>query len=206
MIRRQGKSGNSMPEADMRGIVETDRQLLGNADPGSFGTLFERHGKAIYNYCFRRTADWSAAEDLTSVVFLEAWRKRKEVRLQGDSLLPWLYGVATNVLRNRSRSLRRYRAALERVPRGVEADFADDVAGRLDDERQMRAVLEAVRQLPTREQDVFALCAWSELSYEEAAVALGVPLGTVRSRLARARARLNTRLDISSERRPVPNE
>jgi RNA polymerase sigma factor (sigma-70 family) len=206
MIRRQGKTGNSMPEADMRGIVETDRQLLRNADPASFGTLFERHGAAIYNYCFRRTADWSAAEDLTSVVFLEAWRKRKEVRLQGDSLLPWLYGVATNVLRNRSRSLRRYRAALERVPRGVEADFADDVAGRLDDERQMRAVLEAVRQLPKREQDVFALCAWSELSYEEAAVALGVPLGTVRSRLARARARLNARLDISPERRPVPNE
>lgn len=195
-----------MPEADMRGIVETDRQLLSNADPASFGTLFERHGKAIYNYCFRRTADWSAAEDLTSIVFLEAWRKRKAVRLQGDSLLPWLYGVATNVLRNRSRSLRRYRAALERVPRGVEADFADDVAGRLDDERQMRAVLEAVRQLPTREQDVFALCAWSELSYEEAAVALGVPLGTVRSRLARARARLNARLDISPERRPLPNE
>jgi RNA polymerase sigma factor (sigma-70 family) len=195
-----------MREADMRGIVETDRQLLRNADPASFGTLFERHGRAIYNYCFRRTADWAAAEDLTSVVFLEAWRKRKEVRLQGDSLLPWLYGVATNVLRNRSRSLRRYRAALERVPRGVEADFADDVAGRLDDERQMRAVLEAVRQLPTREQDVFALCAWSELSYEEAAVALGVPLGTVRSRLARARARLNARLEISPERRPVPNE
>jgi RNA polymerase sigma-70 factor, ECF subfamily len=186
--------------------VETDRQLLRNADPASFGTLFERHGKAIYNYCFRRTADWATAEDLTSVVFLEAWRKRKEVRLQGDSLLPWLYGVATNVLRNRSRSLRRYRAALERLPRGVEADFADDVAGRLDDERQMCAVLEAVRQLPTREQDVFALCAWSELSYEEAAVALGVPLGTVRSRLARARARLHARLEISPERRPVPNE
>jgi RNA polymerase sigma-70 factor, ECF subfamily len=188
----------------MNQVMETDRELM--RTPAGFGTLFERHGRAIYNYCFRRTADWAAAEDLTSIVFLEAWRKRKDVRLQDDSLLPWLFGVATNVVRNRNRSVRRYRAALERFPRGVEADFADDVAERLDDQRQMRAVLEAVRLLPVREQDVLALCVWSELSYEEAAVALGAPVGTVRSRLARARSRLHDRLEISPRGRAVPNE
>jgi len=162
--------------------MRTDRELLREADPASFGLLFERHGRAVYNYCFRRTADWAAAEDLTSVVFLEAWRKRKEVRLHDESLLPWLYGVATNVLRNRSRTLRRYHAALERLPRGHEPDFANDAAERIDDERQMRDVLEAVRVLPKRDRDILALCVWQGLSYEEAAVALELPVGTVRRR------------------------
>jgi RNA polymerase sigma factor (sigma-70 family) len=188
----------------MNRVMETDRELLDS--PAGFGTLFERHGRAIYNYCFRRTADWSAAEDLTSVVFLEAWRKRKDVRLHQATVLPWLYGVATNVLRNRSRSLRRYRAALERLPRGHEADFADDVAERLDDQYRMRAVLDAFRALPKRDQDVLALCMWSELSYEEAAVALDVPVGTIRSRLSRARARLRDEADPAPQRRAVPNE
>ena len=194
--------GNPAPSPDMNRVMETDRELL--SGPAGFGTLFERHGRAIYNYCFRRTADWSAAEDLTSVVFLEAWRKRKDVRLQGESLLPWLYGVATNVLRNRSRSLRRHRAALERLPRGHEADFADDVAERIDDESQMAVVLDAFLALPKRDQDVLALCVWSELSYEEAAVALDVPVGTVRSRLSRARARLRDEFELAPQRRAVP--
>jgi RNA polymerase sigma factor (sigma-70 family) len=181
--------------------METDRELL--TSPMGFGMLFERHGRAVYNYCFRRTADWSAAEDLTSVVFLEAWRRRKDVLLHGESLLPWLYGVATNVLRNRSRSLRRYRAALERLPRGQEADFADEVATRIDDERQMAYVLDAFRLLPKRDQDVLALCVWSELSYEEAAVALDLPVGTVRSRLSRARKRLRDDCEISLQRRAL---
>jgi RNA polymerase sigma factor (sigma-70 family) len=185
----------------MNRVMETDRELM--RTPAGFGRLFERHGRAVYNYCFRRTADWSAAEDLTSVVFLEAWRRRKDVRLDGDSLLPWLYGVATNVLRSRSRSLRRYRAALERLPRGHESDFADDVDGRLDDECRMRDVLVAIQLLPQRDQDVLALCVWSELSYEQAALALELPVGTVRSRLSRARRRLRDESEISPQRRAV---
>jgi RNA polymerase sigma factor (sigma-70 family) len=196
--------GNPAPPADMNRVMETDRELL--RTPAGFGTLFERHGRAIYNYCFRRTADWAVAEDLTSVVFLEAWRKRTEVRLQGDALLPWLYGVATNVLRNRSRSLRRHKAALARLPRGHEADFADDVAQRLDDQAQMLSILERVQTLSKGDQDVLALCVWSELSYEEAAIALDVPVGTVRSRLSRARARLHDEADVAPQRRAVPNE
>ena len=105
--------------------------------------------------------------------------------------LPWLYGVATNVLRNHVRTLRRFRTALERLPAPeAEPDFADDAAQRLADRRRMRAVLAVFGRLPRRERDVLALCVWAELSYEEAAVALGLPVGTVRSRLARGRARL----------------
>jgi RNA polymerase sigma-70 factor (ECF subfamily) len=159
-------------------------------DADAFTALFRRHAKAIYNYCFRRLGDWSAAEDALSLVFLEAWRRR-DTELPSDKVLPWLYGVATNVLRNRRRAERRHRSALARVPRPpAEPDFAPDVDDRLDDERRMRQALAALAALPRREQDVFVLCAWLELSYADAALALGVPLETVRSRLARARGRL----------------
>lgn len=171
----------------------TDAELWQRAVDGesaAFGVLFERHARVVYNYLFRRTADWSLAEDLTSVVFLEAWRRRADVTLASELALPWLLGVATNVLRNRRRSQWRYHAALQRVPRERGEDFADDADGRLDDERRMRVVLRSLSKLPKREQDVFALCGWADLSYEEAAAALGVPVGTVRSRLSRARARL----------------
>jgi len=161
-----------------------------DGEPDAFGALFERHARAVYNHLFRRTADWALAEDLTSVVFLEAWRRRADVRLERELALPWLLGVATNVLRNRRRLQRRHRAALARLPREHAHDFADDANGRLDDVRQMQTVLRAIAKLPRREQDVLALCAWAELSYAEAAVALGVPVGTVRSRLSRARARI----------------
>jgi RNA polymerase sigma-70 factor, ECF subfamily len=173
-----------------------------DGEPDAFGVLFERHAQGVYSYLFRRTADWALAEDLTSVVFLEAWRRRADVRLERELALPWLLGVATNVLRNRRRSQWRHRAALERLPRELVRDFAEEANGRLDDERQMRTVLRAIARLPRREQDVFALCAWAELSYEEAAVALGIPVGTVRSRLSRARARIR---ELSSAHEDEPD-
>ena len=156
------------------------RARSGDAD--AFGTLFERHANAIYNYCFRRVGDWATAEDLLSVVFLEAWRRRDQA-LAPEKVLPWLYGIATNVVRNQRRSERRYAAALRRMPPGDERE-------QVDDDLQLESVLMQVRQLPRREQEVFALCAWFDVSYEDAALALAIPVGTVRSRLSRARARL----------------
>jgi DNA-directed RNA polymerase specialized sigma24 family protein len=105
----------------MNVVVEVleDGELWARAqagDAGAFGVLFDRHANSVYRYCFRRSADWALAEDLTSVVFFEAWRRCAEVKLSGGGLLPWLLGVATNVIRNQRRSLRRYRAALERLP------------------------------------------------------------------------------------------
>lgn len=164
---------------------------VGKHDPAAFRVLFERHSDAVYNHCFRRTASWSCAQDLTAVVFLEAWRRRRDVRLSGDSILPWLLAVANNASRNRERSLRRHRRLLAKLPRAMLVpDPADEVAGRIDDERAMSRVLAVWSRLTQPEQDVFALCVWTELSYADAAVALGVPIGTVRSRLARARDHL----------------
>ena len=159
-------------------------------DAAAFGMLFELHAKAIYNYCFRRIGDWTAAEDMLSIVFLEAWRRR-EKELSADKVLPWLYGIATNVVRNQRRSERRFAGALRRMPETQpEANFAERSDERLDDERQMRRALALLSQSPRHEQEVFVLCAWMELSYEDAAFALGLPVGTVRSRLSRARRRL----------------
>lgn len=173
----------------------SDRDLWRRARDGeaaAFGVLFERHAGRIYNYCFRRTADWALAEDLTAATFLIAWRSRGRESLQAETALPLLYGIATNVLRNQRRSLRRGRDAFARLPlpRVEEPDFAEETATRVDDRAAMRELLRLFARLPRREQDVIALCEWSGLSYEETASALGVPIGTVRSRLARGRRRL----------------
>jgi RNA polymerase sigma factor (sigma-70 family) len=164
--------------------------LVRKGDADALGRLFDRHHRAIYNYCFRHTSDWVTAEDLTSIVFLEAWRRR-DVELTSGFVLAWLFGIARNVVRNRKRSERRHRAALARLPIEFRTpSFADDADARLDAERAMRAILAAAKRLPRREGEVLSLCVWSGLSYEEAVLSLGVPVGTVRSRLSRARQRL----------------
>ena len=175
-------------------------QRAAEGDTQAFGTIFERHARTVYNYCFRRTGNWSQAEELTAIVFLEAWRRRGQVVLERDEAIPWLLGVATNVLRNLRRSQRRHRAALERLPREHSADFAVDVDERLDDERQMRATLRALRNLPRADQEVLALCVWEELTYEQAAFALGIPVGTVRSRLSRGRDQLRQLMGVEGKK------
>lgn len=159
-------------------------------DRDAFGLLFERYAKLIYNYCFRRIGNRAIAQDLLSMVFLEAWRRRDK-ELPADKVLPWLYGIATNIVRHQHRSQRGYAAALSRLPTAqAEPDFAGSTDERLDYERQAQEALRRLGALPSAEQDVFVLCVGMELSYEDASVALGVPVGTVRSRLSRARARL----------------
>lgn len=173
--------------------MESDSALWARTregDADAFTALFRRHSKAIYNYCFRRLADWKDAEDALSLVFLEAWRRRDK-ELPPDKVLPWLYGIATNVLRNRRRAERRFRAAMARVPHPKpEDDFSDSSAERVDDERLAERALGVLAQLSRREQDVLVLCGWQGLSYEDAALALDVPVGTIRSRLSRARQRI----------------
>ena len=163
----------------------------------AFGELFERHADRVYAHCFSRTGSWSMAEDLTSAVFLEAWRRRAEVRFSGDCALPWLLGVANNATRNAQRTLRRHNLLLAKLPPpGEEADIAADAAARVDQERLAQHLLCAMGGLRQSEREVLALCDWAGLSYAEAAVAMGVPEGTVRSRLSRARQHLR---DLAGE-------
>ena len=154
-----------------------------DGDRSAVGELFRRHAPAVFVFLVRRTGDRELAEDLTSTVFLEAWRKRDDVRLSGDSALPWLYGVAVNCSRNAGRSLRRHRAALERLA-------LERPSGEPAGTRELSDVLALLERLPESQRDVVVACAWTGLSYEDAAIALDIPIGTVRSRLARARVRL----------------
>lgn len=165
-----------------------ERARAGNSD--AFGLLFERHAKPIYNYCFRATGSWSTAEDLLSITFLEAWRRRDK-ELPDGMVAPWLFGIAVNVTRNRRRSERRLGRALSRVAASQpEPDLADRSNSRLDDEARMARVRAMLEMLPAHEREAFLLYTCLDASYEEIAFALDLPIGTVRSRLARARAHL----------------
>jgi RNA polymerase sigma factor (sigma-70 family) len=165
---------------------------LRSDDPDALAQLFDRYADRIYNHCFRATGNWAEAEDATSTVFLEVWRHRHRVQAHEGSALPWLYGVATNVCRNLTRSRRRRWRALAALPDpAVEPDHAERVTERIGSTERMQAVLAVIDDLPAHEREVLGLVAWSGLTYEQAAAALDVPVGTVRSRLSRARARLN---------------
>jgi len=167
------------------------RARLRAGDPDAFGVLFDEYAHAVYNLGFRLTADWSAAEEVVSLTFLEAWRLRGRIDPGGEPLRPWLLGIAANLSRNLTRASRRYQAALSRLPPPPPVpDFAEEVARRLDDTARLREAGKALGGLRRGEREVIALCVWSELDYATAARALRVPVGTVRSRLSRARRKL----------------
>ncbi|SEL72959.1 RNA polymerase sigma factor [Streptacidiphilus jiangxiensis] len=172
------------------------RARIRAGDARAFADLFDAHAQAVYRHAVRSTADWATAEDVVSLTFLEAWRLRERVQPDGGSLLPWLLGIATNVLRNTRRTARRHQAALARLPaHEAVPDFADELVGRIQDAEELAAARTALASLRSGDREVFTLCVWSGLGYAEAAEALGVPVGTVRSRLSRARTRLRERAE-----------
>ncbi|BCJ46646.1 siderophore-interacting protein [Actinoplanes ianthinogenes] len=167
------------------------RARIRAGDATAFADLFDEHAPAVYRHAAWMDGGPANAEDVVSLTFLEAWRIRETLRPDGESLRPWLLGIATNVLRNRRRAARRHRAALSRLPPGdAVPDFADEVVGRLHDSAQLAAATAALRALRRADREVFLLCVWQQVDYAAAAEALGIPIGTVRSRLSRARTRL----------------
>ncbi|MES5824345.1 RNA polymerase sigma factor [Streptomyces sp. RG80] len=177
------------------------RKRIRAGDHDAFGDLFDAYARSVYNHAYRLTGEWTTAEDVVSLTFLDAWRLRDRVDEEGGSLRPWLLGIATNVTRNTRRAARRHAAAVARLPRDETVrDFADEVAGRLDDAAQLAVVGEALRRLRRAEREVLALCVWAGLDYAAAASALGVPVGTVRSRLSRARTKLSKHMEPSDSR------
>ncbi|MER5947809.1 RNA polymerase sigma factor [Streptomyces sp. NPDC001904] len=157
----------------------------------AFAELYEQYARPVYQHALWLTGDWSTAEDIMSETFLTAWRARERLHAEGGSLRPWLLGIATHKAENVRRGRRRRIAFLarQREPEVV-ADFAPEVAGRVDDARRLDAVQDSLDRLRRPEREVLTLCVWSGLDYQQAAEALGIPVGTVRSRLSRARARL----------------
>jgi RNA polymerase sigma-70 factor (ECF subfamily) len=178
-----------------------------SGDPNAFGAIFDLHHARVYRQARRLTETTEDAEDVTALVFLEAWRKRDAVRVIDGSIIAWLAVAATNLARNSIRSRNRNRALLSRLnsTRGSEvhaADHAEQVGERLDRDSLLTAAHRALARMPARDRDVIALCLIQGLSTAEAAAALGIAPGTVKSRLSRARHRLSAEalasLDISS--------
>lgn len=162
-------------------------------DADAFGALFDRHHARVHRHALRWAESRQDAEDLVAAVFLEAWRRRDTVPIVDGSVLPWLLATANNLRRNAQRSGRRGHRAAERL-RGVTAtatpDHAEDVAERVDAQRRLRAVRRAFDRLDPVAQDVLTLCVLEGQSTASAAAVLCRPVGTVKSRLSRARAQL----------------
>ena len=202
---------------DQDGSAPSDAELWARAqrtNPSPLGELFDRHANRIYGHVQAQVDSRGEAEALTTVVFLEAWRRRNEVVFTTEeSVLPWLFAVANNAVRNRARTLRRHRSLLAKLP---PLPVNDATAGRSPGdstvERDGPHVLAAFRQLRPAEQDVLALCVWQGVSHEHAALALGVPTGTVRARLESARQRLAALAELAERkgygrrRRRSPNQ
>ncbi|MCA2217330.1 RNA polymerase sigma factor [Jidongwangia harbinensis] len=183
------------------------RARIRAGDAAAFGQVFDQHAGAVYRHAVRANGSHAGADDVVSLTFLEAWRIRDTLRPEGGDLRPWLLGIATNVLRNRWRTMRRHRAAMLRLPPADHVpDIADEVAGRIDDAAQLTAAAAALRRLRRTEREVFLLCVWSQLDYAATAEALGVPVGTVRSRLSRARTRLRALAEEEMNRSRAPAE
>jgi RNA polymerase sigma factor (sigma-70 family) len=170
----------------------SDAELLARAgdEPELLGVLFDRHFATMHRYLERRVGS-DDADDLAPEVFRVAFEHRHRFRALHDSALPWLYGIATNLMlkrwrgeRRRLRALARFDAAAEREPSAPEG--AEDRLARASRAQLLRALA----ALPRGERDVILLVAWEDLSYDEVATALAIPVGTVRSRLNRARRKL----------------
>jgi len=185
------------------GSVPSDAEILARASrrPELFGIVFDRHFATIHRYLERRVGR-DCADELSGEVFRIAFEQRSRFRPMHESALPWLYGLATNLLLKRWRAETRHVRALGRL-QGVSRETEDgfgDADERILAEAVRNKLLEALLCLPDGDRDVLVLVAWEELSYEEVAVALDIPLGTVRSRLNRARRRLRELLaDIGND-------
>lgn len=164
-------------------------------DPEAFGELFDLHRDRVFRHALRMTRSVHDAEDVTGMVFLEAWRRRDAVLVVDGSAIGWLLVTTNNVSRNLSRSIRRYRHTLSTLPLPEDSpDHSDAVDVRLDSHPQLTALRQALARLPRRDQDILSLCVIEELSTADAAAVLNIPTGTVKSRLSRAKARLSASL------------
>lgn len=169
-----------------------DNELIARSltDPDAFAGIFDRHFGTIHRYLARR-AGADAADDLASDVFTIAFGRRAGFDLECEQALPWLYGIAGNLLHGNRRRLNRDVALLARHPRpDGPVPFEERVNTSLDAKRELRALERRLRRLPQADLDTLLLHAWEDLSYAEIAEALQIPIGTVRSRLNRLRRKL----------------
>jgi len=194
--------------------VPTDAEIVRASleEPAAFGEIFERHYDAIARFARRRAGE-DVGEEIAARTFLIAFEKRDRFELTATSARPWLYGIATNLCRHHLRDERTHLTALGRLLDPDVGIGLDEDLDRWDAVRMGPVLARAIGELTRRDRDAFLLNVLADLSYAEVGEALGIPVGTVRSRIHRARQGLRERLaaerGIASEtqRRPErPND
>jgi RNA polymerase sigma-70 factor (ECF subfamily) len=182
--------------------ARTDAEVIACSltSPSAFGELFDRHATTMFRYFVRRVGP-PDADTLLGELFRIAFEKRAGFDTERAEARPWLYGIASNLLaRHRRGEARRLDATARLVNTSVTApDLSSEVDSRLDAERLWAGVAAAIATLPQGERDALLLYAWEGMPYGEIAAALDVPVGTVRSRLSRARGRLRELVGASDE-------
>ncbi|GAA2741345.1 sigma-70 family RNA polymerase sigma factor [Terrabacter aerolatus] len=197
--------GAPTPEA---ATSEDDRALwsrLVAGDDAALTELYRRHCDAVHNFAFRRTASWAAAEDVVQATFTALLRRARSGSvdpLRAETARPVLLVMAGQECANVARWARRQRLLRGRIETdsggAVSPDHAGSTATRVDDERRMSEVRRALALIPAVQREVIELVVWSHCSVAEAAGALGVPEGTVKSRLHRARRSLTSVIEIDA--------
>jgi RNA polymerase sigma factor (sigma-70 family) len=179
----------------------SDAEVIGHSlgEPEAFGLIYDRHAATLLRFLGRRVGA-QVAEGLAGELFRVAFERRKVFDRSRVSALPWLYGIGSNLLlKHRRGEARRLRANAR-----MAADQAADRglrAGALEARLLFPRVAEAIEALPDGEREALLLFAWEDLPYESVAEALELPIGTVRSRLNRARARLRELLEPKGKNR-----
>jgi RNA polymerase sigma factor (sigma-70 family) len=172
--------------------VTTDSEIIrgSRADPRRFGELFDRHARSIHRYARARTNE-STADDVVGETFLLAFERRETFDQTWSDAAPWLFGIATNLIRRHHRAEARSLRALEKFVEPAESgDDTAASAARLDAASAVHELGRTLRRMPAIDRDTLLLYAWADLTYEQIAAAMDVPIGTVRSRLNRARRTL----------------
>ncbi|MFT4049608.1 MAG: sigma-70 family RNA polymerase sigma factor [Solirubrobacterales bacterium] len=167
-------------------------------DGEAFMAVYERHAARIHGYMHRRFEP-ALAQDLASETFVAAFASRASYDLGRSDAAPWLFGIAANIAARHWRDESYRTAALERVA----GEFNDAGASGLEpaDAIDQRTAA-ALRALPDEQREALCLLAWGELSYDEIAAALDVPIGTVRSRISRGREGFRLALESDQELSP----
>lgn len=172
----------------------TDAQVIAEAlvEPQRFAVLFDRHWTRVHRYCISRAGE--AGEDLAADTFRVGFERRSAFDLSRPDARPWLFGIATNLVRSYLRGVERGRRATSRLPVGTQGDMTDDAIGRAEAELLGPRLTAALAGIGVGDRDALILHAWEALTYEQIGEALGIPVGTVRSRIHRARTRLRHQL------------
>jgi len=186
----------SRSKAEAEACTDTDAAImqLSRHEPEQFTVVFRRHAPYIQRYVVRRLGP-DAADDIVAETFLLAFRQRHTYDPARADARPWLYGIATNLIgRHRLAETRQYRALARTGTDPATESFTDLADDRVSASAASRRLAAGLARLPEELRDTLLLVAWGDLSYGETAAALSVPVGTVRSRVSRARSKLRRSL------------